>query len=127
MSLHIFSSIFWQLYFFLWNLCWCEVGIKLYYAGGMDSITGRRTGIPQAMWYGQKIKKKTRNRLSRSAIYAGTTAQKTQRHPPDTSPSHPEVYTSPWIKLIHQGADTRSKRNYDPVACEKETTDTERF
>ena len=57
MSLHIFSSIFWQLYFFLWNLCWCEVGIKLYYAGGMDSITGRRTGIPQAMWYGQKIKK----------------------------------------------------------------------
>ena len=50
-------------------------------------------------------------------------AQKIQHHPPDTSPSHQEVYTSPWIKLIHQGADTRSKRNYDPAACEKETTD----
>ena len=81
------------------------------------------------MWYGQKIKTKTKtkNRLFRSAICAGTVAQKVQHHPPDTSPSHQEVYTSPWIKLIHQGADTRSKRNYDPAACEKETTDTERF
>ena len=30
--------------------------------------------------------------------------------------------TSFWTKLTHQGADTRSKRNYDPAGCGKETT-----
>ena len=37
----------------------------------------------------------------------------------DTSPSHQEAYTSPWTKLTHQGADNRSKRNYNPAACRK--------
>ena len=42
-----------------------------------------------------------------------------------TSPSHQEDCTSPWTNLTHQGADTRSKRNYDSAACRKETTNTE--
>ena len=36
-----------------------------------------------------------------------------------TSPSHQEAYTSPWSNLTHQGADNRSKRNYDPTACRR--------
>ena len=42
-----------------------------------------------------------------------------------TSPSYEEAYTSPWTNLTHQGAETRSKRNYDLAACRKETTNTE--
>ena len=41
-----------------------------------------------------------------------------------TSPSNQEAYTSPWTNLTHQGADTINKRNYDPAACGKETTNT---
>ena len=41
-----------------------------------------------------------------------------------TSPSHQEAYTSPWTSLIHQGADNRSKRNYDPADCRRETVNT---
>ena len=33
-----------------------------------------------------------------------------------TSPS----YTGPWINFTHQGAEARSKRNYDPAACGEE-------
>lgn len=32
--------------------------------------------------------------------------------------------TGLWTSLNHQEADTRSKSNYDPVACGKETTNT---
>ena len=42
-----------------------------------------------------------------------------------TSPTHQEACTSPWTKLTHQGADTRSKRNYSPAVCRTETTNTE--
>ena len=41
-----------------------------------------------------------------------------------TSLSH-EDCTSPWTNLTQQGAGTRSKRNYDPEAYGKETTNTE--
>ena len=41
-----------------------------------------------------------------------------------TSPSHQEPCTSTWSKLTHQRADARSKRNCNPVACGKETTNT---
>ena len=41
-----------------------------------------------------------------------------------TSPSHQEAYTRPCINLTHQGEDNRSKRNYDPAACRKETINT---
>ena len=30
--------------------------------------------------------------------------------------------TSPCINFTHKGADTRSKRGYNPIACKKETT-----
>ena len=39
-----------------------------------------------------------------------------------TSPSNQEAYTSPWTNITHNGADTRSKRNYDPAACGKVRT-----
>ena len=38
-----------------------------------------------------------------------------------TSPS----YTGPWINLTHQGAEARSKRNYDPAACGEERPKTQ--
>ena len=41
-----------------------------------------------------------------------------------TRPSHQDAYTSPWTNLTHQGADKRSKRNYDPAACGKKTINT---
>ena len=47
---------------------------------------------------------------------------KTQLHPPEYR--HQEAYTSPWTKLTYQGADNRSKRNYNPAACGKETINT---
>ena len=33
-----------------------------------------------------------------------------------TSPSHHKACTGPWTNLTHQGADTRSKKNYKPAA-----------
>ena len=42
-----------------------------------------------------------------------------------TSPSHQEACTRPWTNLTYEEADTRSKRNYNPAACGKETTNTE--
>ena len=42
-----------------------------------------------------------------------------------TSPSHQEACTRLLDSLIHQGADSRSKKNYNPAACGKETTITE--
>ena len=35
------------------------------------------------------------------------------------SPSHQESCTSPSTNLTNQGTDTRSKRNYNPIACRK--------
>ena len=43
----------------------------------------------------------------------------------DTSRSHEETCTSPWTNLTHQGADTRSKKNYSPAAQGTEPTNTE--
>ena len=42
-----------------------------------------------------------------------------------TSPSHQEAYTGTWTNLTHQGADNKSKRNYDLATCGKETTNIE--
>ena len=44
-----------------------------------------------------------------------------------TSPSQQEACTRPRANLTHQGADTKSKRSYDPAACGKETTNTENW
>ena len=41
-----------------------------------------------------------------------------------TSPSHQEACKNPMTNLTQQGADTKSKRNYNPAACGKETTNT---
>ena len=43
----------------------------------------------------------------------------------DTSPSHQEACTSPWANLTHQGADTRTKKNYSPAAWGTETSNTQ--
>ena len=40
------------------------------------------------------------------------------------SPYHQAAYASPWTNFTQQGADTRSKRNYNTAACGKETTKT---
>ena len=53
----------------------------------------------------------------------GTRLSSTQ-HRAGTVPSHKEACISPWTKLTHQGTDIRSKRNYDPAACGKETANT---
>ena len=42
-----------------------------------------------------------------------------------TSASHPEACTSLLDSLIHQGADSGSKKNYSHAACGRETTITE--
>ena len=39
-----------------------------------------------------------------------------------TSPSHQEACTSLLDSLIHEGADNRSKKNYNLAACRMETT-----
>ena len=51
-----------------------------------------------------------------------------EQHPalPTTSPSHQEACTSLLDILIHQRADSRSKKNYNPAACGTKTTFTER-
>ena len=42
------------------------------------------------------------------------------------SPFHQEACTNPLHSLIHQRADSRSKKNYNPAACGTKTTFTER-
>ena len=49
--------------------------------------------------------------LHRRAIKLSSTNQWT-----GTSGCHQEARTSTWIKLIHQGADTRRERSYKPAA-----------
>ena len=44
----------------------------------------------------------------------------------DTSPSHQEAYTIPCINFTHKGEDTTGKRDYNPAACKKETTEKSR-
>ena len=43
-------------------------------------------------------------------------------HNTNQTPYQGDNGTSLWTNLIHQGADTRSKRNYGPAACRKEIT-----
>ena len=57
----------------------------------------------------------------------------TELHPPEqqsalptTSPSHQEKCISLLDSLIHQRADSRSKKNYNHAACGTKTTFTER-
>ena len=53
--------------------------------------------------------------------------QEEQDPAPPTSGQGPVLptrnLTSTSTYLTHQGADTKSKRSYDPTACEKETTE----
>ena len=51
-----------------------------------------------------------------------------KQHPalPTTSPSQQEACTSLFDSLIHQRADSRSKKNYNPAPCGTKTTFTER-
>ena len=50
------------------------------------------------------------------------------QHPalPTTSPSHQEACISLLDRLIHQRADSRSKKNYNSAACGMKTTFTEK-
>ena len=43
---------------------------------------------------------------------------------PVNAPYQGKNGTSLWTNFTHQEGDTRSKRNYDPAACRKETTNT---
>ena len=44
------------------------------------------------------------------------------QHNTNQTPYRGDNSTNLWTKLTHQRSDTRSKRNYDPAACGKETT-----
>ena len=79
------------------------------------------TGSPQP-------KQPTGRELSRQVDESFTELCPPEQHRalPTTSPSHQEACTSLLDSLIHQRADSRSKKNCNPAACGMKTTFTER-
>ena len=99
--------------------CWNASGQTTNKIGTQPDSTADR--LPKVLMSSQP----PQNTPFDTALPTRVTKPSSTHHSADTSPSHQEAYTSPWTNITHLGADTRSKRYYDPAVCREDTTNTE--
>lgn len=114
-SAHFFQVFFGQTVFLSMEFMLTEVGIKLYYAGGMGSITGRRTGSHRPCGMAKKKKQKTGFSDPPSVLEPQPRRLSTIRQTP--VPPTGSLHKPLDFKCNPPGA-RHQKQEEDPAACE---------